>query len=108
MYIGEVVLQKLQYKKKSSTFDRCWAKQHPELFYDVVQEYIAQQRWFKLELPPSLKRWDEAAKDSGSPSTLAALIDAVLDGMGIEVDGERSTLCPPTGTKPEKCSDFSP
>lgn len=101
-YMGEVVLRKLQYKKKPSTVDRSWAKEHSDLFYDVMQQYTAQQRWHKLELPPSQKQWVEAQKDRGDPSTLAALVDVVLDNMGNEIDGEQPALSSvATGTKRE-------
>lgn len=99
-YMGEVILRKLQYKKKASTFDRSWAKEHPDLFYDVVQQFTAQQRWHKLELPPTLKPWVEAQTDRGNPNTFADLIDVVLDNMGIETDGEPRALRSATaGTK---------
>ncbi|KAH8907509.1 hypothetical protein BR93DRAFT_867044, partial [Coniochaeta sp. PMI_546] len=91
-YMGEVILRKLQYKKKASAFDRSWAKERPELFYDVIQQFTAQQRWHKLELPPSLKQWVEAQTDRGNPSTFVHLIDVVLDNLGIETGGEPPAL----------------
>lgn len=83
-YMGQIILRRLQWKKKASTLDRSWAKEHPDLFYDVMQQYTAQQRWHKLKLPPSQKQWVEAQKERGNPSTYAALIDVVLDNMATE------------------------
>ncbi|OIW23205.1 hypothetical protein CONLIGDRAFT_637826 [Coniochaeta ligniaria NRRL 30616] len=88
-YMAEVMLRKLQYKKKASSVDRSWAEEHPELFYDVVQQYTAQQRWHRLELPPSLMQWVEAPTDRGDPNTFTHLVDVVLDKMGIETEGLR-------------------
>jgi hypothetical protein len=102
-YMGELILRKLQYKKKAGTFDRSWAKERPDLFYDVIQQFTAQQSWHKLELPPTLKEWVEAQTERGNPNTYAHLIDVVLDNMGEQTDGEppalRSTI---TGTKREE------
>lgn len=100
-FMEEVMLRKLQYKKKASTVDRSWAKERPGLFYDVVQGYVAQQRYHKLELPPSLRQWEQAQKDRENVSTFAHLIDAVvLDNMGVETHGEPPAL-PSTTTRNE-------
>lgn len=98
-HMEELTLRMLQFERKPGRYMISWAKEYPELFYDVVQGYIAQQNYYGLELPPALKQWEQAQKDRRTPSTLAAPIDAILHNMGVERCGAAG---PPVSNNPDE------
>ncbi|OIW23285.1 hypothetical protein CONLIGDRAFT_637731 [Coniochaeta ligniaria NRRL 30616] len=81
-YMQEFLKRRLQYEMVAGNLVKSWARDHPDLFFDVMQEYVAQKRWHKLVLTLAEEKWTEAKKDRDQPASFLSLMEVVLDRMG--------------------------
>lgn len=62
-FMQQLILRRLQYEMRAGRMVESWAREHPELLYDVMQEYTAQKRWHRLSLKSSEREWvDQGAR----------------------------------------------
>ena len=94
-YMQEFLKRRLQYEKVAGYLVKDWAREHPELFFDVMQEYAAQKRWHKLDLTPWEQRWVDASKSRDQPASFLAVMEVVLEQMG--GDGGTEPVTPSAG-----------
>ncbi|SPQ26353.1 dcabddb8-0bfd-406f-8eba-432be23c9e89 [Thermothielavioides terrestris] len=80
-YMQEFLKRKLQYEKVACNLVKDWARKHPTLFFDVMQEYTAQKRWHKLSLSLAEQQWVDAEKSRDQPASFMMQMEAVLSQM---------------------------
>ena len=81
-YMREFLKRRLQYEKVAGNLVKSWAREHPDEFFDVMQEYVAQKRWHKLILTPAEERWVYAQKHKDQPASFVSQMETVLEQMG--------------------------
>lgn len=81
-YMQEFLKRRLQYEMIAGNLVKSWSREHPCLFFDVMQEYTAQKRWHKLDLMPAEHQWVDAEKDRDQPVSFLPLMELVLERMG--------------------------
>lgn len=81
-YMQEFLKRRLQYEKIAGNLVKSWSREHPDMFFDVMEEYVAQKRWHKLVLTPAEQQWVDAEKDKAQPASFLALMEMVLERMG--------------------------
>ncbi|AEO67832.1 uncharacterized protein THITE_2170615 [Thermothielavioides terrestris NRRL 8126] len=91
-YMQEFLKRKLQYEKVACNLVKDWARKHPTLFFDVMQEYTAQKRWHKLSLSLAEQQWVDAEKSRDQPASFMMQMEAVLSQMGRDTADEGPTL----------------
>lgn len=81
-YMREFLKRRLQYEKVAGKLVKSWSQEHPDMFFDVMQEYTAQKRWHKLVMTPIEQQWVAAEKDKAHPASFLPLMETVLERMG--------------------------